>query len=472
MSNLRMKIIDANSEWFGTPIARLMDNAGRAVAKEANALGDSFVVVCGPGNNGGDGFSAARYLKSKPQIFYLREPEGDEAYENFLRAKNYRPILLTGGTLVQLKKALGSCDVAIDAIFGTGIEGGIREPARSAILAINASKAKVVSIDVPSGVNPDSGKSSDASVDADLTVALHAVKQGVKKSKSSGKIKLADIGIPKKAETHVGRGDFRYCYPKRADNAHKGQAGRVLVLGGSENYVGAPYFAATAALKAGCDLSYVFSPALIAYKISTISPDLIVYSANSQDNLEKADVKKIPAEYDVACIGNGLGLSDDSLSFASAFIRKNKKPIVIDADALSALSEIDTLGKNVVLTPHAGEFKKIFSKEATEKNLKKISEKYEFTILLKGPVDLIAQQGKLIYNDSGNSYMSKGGSGDILAGLCAGLLAQGVEPGYSAALAALLNGVAGDLAYVKKSIAMTASDILDEVGTAAQILLS
>ena len=469
----QMCVLDANSAWFGVPVSQLMESAGRAVAAEANKLGESFVVVCGPGNNGGDGFACARYLKSKPRVFYFWPPHGAEASENFAKARNYHPIQITDRNNYDFARALAMSDVVIDAIFGTGAEGKIHEPVRGIIEAINSSGKKIVSIDVPSGMDPDTGKVEDIAVKPAVTVSLHAMKKGLAKSRSAGHVIVADIGIPPEAATHTGKGDFKYGYPKRKENAHKGDAGSVLVVGGSKEYTGAPYFAAMAALRAGCDLSYVAAPEEAAERIATLGPDLIVYPLDSEYYVQKSDVKDILTKrYDVLLIGNGLSDNKGGIEAAREIILKSKKPAVIDGDGLKAARQVlPRLGRNVILTPHGGEFRMLFGIEPNEKNLRKAARKLKCVILLKGHVDMIAQGDKIRYNESGNPYMSKGGTGDVLAGLCAGYLAQGAEPFDAACFAALVNGVAGDIAYSEESVALTASDVLARIGMAEKMLL-
>lgn len=467
-----MRIMDANSEWFGVPVSELMENAGRGIAAEANKLGKSFVVICGPGNNGGDGFAAARYLKSKPKVFYFWTPKSNEAYDNFLKAKNYRPTQIKEDNLADLEKAIKESDVVVDAIFGTGIKDKLREPVRSVVEMINKFGKKVLTIDVPSGMDPDTGRINDLAVKADVTVFMHAPKKGLPKIKI-GRTAVVDIGIHPKSFTHIGKGDFKFGYPKRKENARKGRAGKVMVVGGSENYTGAPYFTAMAALKSGCDLAYVAAPEEAAERIATLGPDLIVYPLEDETILSKRDAGKVLSrKFDVLCIGNGLGRDSESLEAAKIIVSKCKKPVVVDGDGLRAIKPIlSKLKKSVILTPHGGEFKELFKLLPNERNLKKVAKKYKCVILLKGATDIIAQGNKVKYNDSGNPYMSKGGTGDVLAGLCAGFMAQGLEPFQAACFAALVNGVAGDLAYTEESIGLTASDVLSHVGMAERILL-
>ncbi|MBN2518819.1 MAG: NAD(P)H-hydrate dehydratase [Candidatus Altiarchaeota archaeon] len=475
-----MRILDANSEWFGVTVKELMENAGGGVADIANRMGDSFVIICGPGNNGGDGFAAARHLKSKPRIFYLKRPRSEEALLNFEKARNYNPVLVTQKNLDELKAALEQCDVVIDAIFGTGITGRIREPARSVIRLVNDSKRKVIAIDIATGIDPDTGRISDIAVKADVTVALHRVKTGsLKNKKISGKIELVDIGIPEKAETHVGRGDVKFNLPFRERDAHKGQAGKVLVVGGSERYTGAPYFAAMAALKAGCDLSYFTGPACAADRIAVMAPDVIVYPLGSERHLAKGDVKEVlKRDCDVIVVGNGLGAEKETVEAVLDLVKKAKKPLVIDGDGLKAVSQVlKGLKENVVLTPHSGEFKTIFGSQPPRdlekriESIKRACKKTKAVVLLKGSVDIICQKGSVKLNETGNPFMAKGGTGDVLAGLCAGFIAQGVEPLKATYMAAFVNGLAGNVAYSEKSISMLASDVLGQISSVMKFLV-
>jgi NAD(P)H-hydrate epimerase len=204
-----------------------------------------------------------------------------------------------------------------------------------------------------------------------------------------------------------------------------------------------------------------------------MAPDAITYPLKSESRLSKRDVKDVlKKKFEVLCIGNGLGDDPESLESAMSIISKSRKPVVVDGDGLKAIKPIlSKLGKRVVLTPHGGEFKQLFGLLPNERNLKKVSKKYKCLVLLKGKTDLIAQGSRLKYNESGNPYMSKGGTGDVLAGLCAGFLAQGLDAFHSACFAALVNGVAGDLAYSEQSIGLTASDVLSSVGLAEKVLL-
>ena len=473
-----MLVMDANSGWWGVPAADLMENAGKGVAAVADDMGDSFVIVCGPGNNGGDGFAAARHLKSKPKIIYFRYPKSEDSKANFEKAKNYWPIQVSEGNMQALKTALDEADVVIDAIFGTGVTGRIREPYREAIALINKSKKKVLSVDIPSGMDPDTGETHDIGINASVTVALHRVKAGTKKNKKmAGKIEVVDIGMPKEAETHVGPGDVRFRLPKREKAAHKGESGKVLIIGGSGNYIGAPYFAGMAALRAGCDLVYVAAPSYAAEKIAGMAPDLITIPLDSEKHLSVKDLKALgKIDFDVACIGNGLGAEKASLDAVKSFVSKTKKPVVIDGDGLKAVSP-GRLAENIVITPHGGEFKLLFNKKPSDEVEKRIdaakaaAKKTKATILLKGRTDIIASRSRLKLNETGNKHMSKGGTGDVLAGLCAGLMAQGVEPFDAAGMAAFVNGLAGEQAYALHSISMTASDVLDSIGDVFGFLL-
>jgi ADP-dependent NAD(P)H-hydrate dehydratase / NAD(P)H-hydrate epimerase len=479
-----MCIADANSEWFDVPAIRLMENAGRGVAELANKMGNSFVVICGPGNNGGDGFACARYLKSKPKIFFFSKPKSEESITNLEKAGNYKPLQL-GDDLSALEKAIDKCDVIIDALFGTGVSGKIREPYRSVIELMNSAThqgKKTLSIDIPSGMDPDTGDFSDICVNATATATLHLPKQGLNKAKgkkTAGKITVIDIGIPPKVETYIGIGDVRFRYPRRDKDTHKGQSGRVLVIGGNTNYSGAPYFALMAAMRAGCDLIYSAAPAGASIRIASMAPEVISLPLMSKDFIKKSDARTVLVhKVDVICIGNGLGERRESIDAATSIIKSAKKPIVIDGDALKAVKPLlSKLSADTILPPHAGEFKEIFGVALPNELPKRVeavikaASKTKATLLVKGHVDIIAQGSRLKLNETGNPYMSKGGTGDILAGFCAGLMAQGMRSFDAACVAAFVVGMAGELAYISESASFMPRDVLDNLGDAMSVCI-
>ncbi|MBI5254010.1 MAG: NAD(P)H-hydrate dehydratase [Euryarchaeota archaeon] len=454
-----MRILDINSEYFGVPRSTLMENAGKqvfeALRKRFKLRNKKIAVFCGTGNNGGDGFVAARHLTgegAKVDVILL----GSEAREKFELIKKNKKIKV-------LKETKDNYDIIIDAILGTGIEGELREPAASAVERINKSEAFKVSVDVPTGIG------STHCVNADLVVTFHAMKKGLEKFD----IVVADIGIPKEAESCVGPGDLAVNL-KRDKESRKGDNGKVLVVGGGDLYYGAPVLSAFGVLNSGADLVYLAVPEANYEVTRTFSPDFIVrkYPGGFLSSRGVDTILEIAKNCDCAVIGPGLGLRSETKSAVLEVLKKIKIPVVIDADALKAIAEGRELLKklNAVLTPHAGEFKILTGEdlsndfEERKKVILRQAKKLNAAILLKAPVDIIASQdGRMKLNATGNAGMTVGGTGDVLAGIVASFMAQRLEPFTAACCAAFVNGAAGDELYKSRGYCFTASDIAGEL---------
>lgn len=460
-----VRVLDSNSSYLGVRTITLMENAGAAVAKHVLAAlkpESRVAVVCGKGNNGGDGFVAARYISnSMTTDVFLAEPEqevtSDVARVNLDRIKDrIRPI-----SAFDPKQY----DIIVDALLGVGLQGRPREPYAGIIKRMNESKRKIVSIDVPSGWP------SDLRVKPTLTVTLHAPKLGMDQ-RNSGKIVVEDIGMPTDAETYCGPGDFALL-PRRSKTAHKGDAGRVLVIGGGP-YTGAPAFAGMAAMRSGVDLVFVATPEPAALPVSIYSPNLIVKPLEGEvlSGEHVADLVKFAEGCDVVAIGPGLGDAEETMAAVQEIVSKCRKPLVIDADAIAACGRKPKIlkGKVGVITPHAGEFKKLTGKTLPEENLdkriamvKEAASRLSMTILLKGPVDIISDGRFVKLNRVHNDAMTVGGTGDVLMGLVSGLMAQKATPFAAARMGAFTNGLAGNLAYEEKSYGLLSTDIIEKI---------
>jgi len=365
-------------------------------------------------------------------------------------------------------------DIIIDAILGTGTKGGLREPVSSAVNIINSSGAIVVAVDIPTGLNVHNGKVVQNAVKADFTVTFHKENTELKKAEIEylGKVYVCDIGIPKDAELFTGPGDILRIN-KREKSSHKGQNGRVLVLGGSYDYSGAPALAALSSLRSGADLSIVACPSSVVSSIRSYSPDLIVkgLSKNYINFDDTSKILELTEDADVMVIGCGIGRQEETGLALDEMIEKIQLPLVIDADALKIL-DLDLIRKyknQIVITPHKAEFKDFFGIDVPEKLSQKIdvvlevSRENGFTILLKGVVDIISNGDLVKLNSTGNSGMTVGGTGDLLAGLVGGLVAQGHEVFEAAYLGSFINGTAGDLAKEDLGYNFIASDILKQI---------
>ncbi|MCZ7392284.1 MAG: NAD(P)H-hydrate dehydratase [Candidatus Methanoperedens sp.] len=475
ITSSRMAAIDANCEYLGIKRLQLMENAGAAVANAVKQRISSgkVVVMAGKGNNGGDAFVSARHLSNYDVAVILiggkEELKTPEALHNWntLEKTSIPLIQVTDSTAYDIAM-IKNADVIIDGIFGTGIKGKIHEPESTAIDIINDSDAFVISVDVPSGFDPDGGE-FEKSVHADLTLTFHKMKAGMvspEARKYTGEIQVVDIGIPKEAEFFVGPGDIKP-FLKRPATIHKGDAGRVLVIGGGA-YSGAPALAALGALRAGADITTVAAPRNIADIIASFSPNLIV-RALSGDRLVEEDIPAISElvkKHDVVVMGMGLGASEETLAAVEKIVPLCKKA-VIDADALQP-QLLPLLHRNIIVTPHAGEMKRLSGVEVPKDEKEKLdfirnfARNNEVTVLLKGAVDTISDGVEVRANRTGNAGMTVGGTGDVLAGLSGALFAK--HEAFEAACAgAFINGAAGDLAFVEFGYGLLATDVIDYI---------
>lgn len=460
-----VRVLDINSAYLGIPTLKLMENAGNAIAsnlmKEFRKA-SSVAILCGRGNNGGDGYVAARLLSAQglDVAVFLAEPEQEISTE--IARVNFEKVRNLSRPASEFKS--NDWDVIIDALLGVGVKGKIREPYRSLIKKLNQSRKPVVSVDVPSGW-PE-----EPSVRAKLTITFYAPKLGMEKARC-GKLVIADIGIPAEAETHVGPGEFVY-YPKPEQNSHKGDNGRVLVIGGGP-FTGAPALAGMGAMYAGADLAHVAVPKPVATPVSCYSPNLIVHPL-SDDVLVPQDINQIRPLWrkaEAMVIGPGLGDDKRSLQAASELIRQCPVPMVIDADALDAVRKNPSIikGKNAVLTPHRGEFERMTAMRLSEDIDKRCTQvmqaarKLNAVIIVKGRIDLISDGNVVTKNTTGNEAMTVGGTGDVLSGICGCLLSKGMDPFHAARLSVFMNGAAGDLAFQEKGYGLLATDVAEKI---------
>lgn len=475
ISSSRMAAIDANCEYLGLKCLQLMENAGAAVAHAVKKRRTSgrVVILAGTGNNGGDALVAARHLGGYDTTAVLigrkEEIKTHEARHNWdiLEKTSIHLFQVTDSTAFD-PPLIKNADIIIDGIFGTGIQGKIRQPASKAIDIINESDAFVISVDVPSGFDPDGGE-FEKSVQADLTLTFHKMKVGMLSHRAreyTGEIEVADIGIPAAAEFFIGPGDIKP-FLKRPPESHKGDAGRVLVIGGGP-YSGAPALSALGALRAGADIATVAAPKNVSDIIASFSPNLIVRPL-SGDKLLEEDVPAISdliKKHDVVVLGMGLGNEEGTQRAIRKIVPLCKKA-VIDADALMP-GLLPVKNKNLIITPHAGEMKRLSGMDVPEDENEKVDFISKFardnniTVLLKGAVDIISDGVEVHANSTGNAGMTVGGTGDVLAGLTGALFAK--HDALSAACAgAFINGAAGDLAFAEFGYGLLATDVIDYI---------
>ncbi len=467
-----MRRVDANCSDLGLLPLQLMENAGASVARAIRArfpecTETRIAVLAGTGNNGGDGFVAARHLLDyAPEILLLgraRDIATEESRRNWQILRNLRADLMEIRDSSELSGLELDADIVIDAMLGTGVRGSVREPVASAIDLINASSAFVLSIDVPSGFNPDN---FEKAVHADLTITNHRMKEGLSsRPEITGEIEVADIGIPTRATLIVGTGDLP---PARDARSHKGDNGKVLVIGGGA-FTGAPALAALAALRAGADWVTVAAPRSVAGAIAGFSPDLIVHSL-SGTYLARDDIDTVNAlvrKHDVTVIGMGLGRETETAEAVSEIIRSNPDArFVIDADALHALAmPVQAGGTPPIITPHAGEFRMlggVVSADLDERceQVMDFSARNRVVTLLKGDIDVISDGSAVRINQTGNPGMTVGGTGDVLAGAVGAIFAK-TDAIAAASAGALIVGTAGDLACVEYGYGLLATDVIE-----------
>ena len=486
------RILDKNAMALGVKPELMMERAGKAVAdavlKHMKGRGKTVAIVCGTGNNGGDGFVAARHLAKEADVkvvlvrseLYIISAtmntgrvQGGAFDVEFMKVKNDVHDPCSKANFNRLKGLVpvyawedydGECDILVDALLGVGSVGEVREPYLGCIKDLNAHRKPTLSVDVPSGLG------TQMAIKPTVTVTFHDLKDGMTQA-NSGKIIVVDIGIPPEAG-RIGPGDLQVLYPRPAKGSRKGQNGRVLVVGGGP-YAGAPALAALAALRVGADLSVIAAPESVSGTIAAYSPNLIVKPLRGAA-LRPSNVKEcldLTNDADAVLVGPGAGRSEETLEALAEFIADCDKPMVVDADGLHAIGKKHGIlsGKKGILTPHAGEFAVLAGKappaeqETRGKAIARLSKSTGFAILQKGAVDAISDGAVVKFNHTGNDGMTVGGTGDVLAGLCAGLLAKGAGPFEAARVAAFLNGSAGDLAFTEKSYGLVATDVLENV---------
>jgi len=493
ISSKEIKVLDKNSEYFGTATSQLMENAGKGVAdfviKNLISIGKNIIIFCGTGNNGGDGFVAARYLaeRCKVSVFLTgREVKTDIAKDNFDKLKELDVEIYLIDHLNEIDNLLAENDIVVDSMLGIGLSGDLREPFLTIVNKITSKKDKtIISVDIATGLG------TNLAVKPDYTITFHDVKEGMNKN-NSGDIHIVDIGIPKEAVTNIGPGELSVYYPRPKKQSHKGDNGKVLIVGGGP-YIGAPALVGLAALRTGADLAYIVTPKRaakaitsfsqlikpkrLAKSIAVYSPNLIVKELHHDDMLVQKDIDLIDTfikKIDAMVIGPGLGSEPTTKHVIEKIILncvKHKKSMVIDADAIQVVGKKPEIIQHsqTVITPHAGEFQNLtrikLSNDLDErkKYVKKWAKKLGVTILLKGPTDIISNGTTTKLNDIHNPAMTVGGTGDVLAGIVGALLSKNAESFNAARAGAFINGVAGNNAFKKQSYGLIATDIIEEI---------
>ncbi|HOT93619.1 MAG TPA: NAD(P)H-hydrate dehydratase [Methanoregulaceae archaeon] len=434
----RMQAVDANAIALGLSSLQMMETAGAALARAALEEAPARVLVfAGAGNNGGDGLVAARHLAGEVEVEVVSvagRATPANADQAALLARAGVPVRVVGcaAEAAALGPELGNADLVIDALLGIGAVPPLREPVATLVGLVNISSARVIAADVPT-----------PGCRADRVLAFH-------RPKTDG-AETVPIGIPLEAEICAGPGDLLALARRRRD-AHKGDGGRVLVVGGGP-YQGAPYLAGLAALRAGADVVLVATPAPLPY------PDVITIPVEGGPGWE-SHLDRLAAEAeraDAVVMGNGLGPGSAGIA---ARLAPSCRRAVVDADALRPPLPV---APETVYTPHAGEFARVFGPLPAEgladraRAVRRAAR--DGVVLLKGPVDIVSDGERVRFNRTGTPAMTVGGTGDVLAGVVGALLCR-LSPFEAAVAGAYATGVAGEQAARGRTAGLLASDML------------
>jgi len=470
------RVLDRNAEALGVSTAQLMESAGRALAEHcapvAGAAG--VLVLAGPGNNGGDGLVAARHLAALRVPVEVMTPVSPGGWRTDLARAAFGALppqvpVRFEATPQQVEAAMAKGPVVLDALLGAGLSGELREPYAGFVRALARTKARVVAVDVPTGFGTATTYAPRE------TVTLHDVKEGMTEA-NSGRIRVVDIGIPRDASRYTGPGEYAL-YPQGKWDQHKGEGGVVLVIGGGP-YTGAPAVCGMAALRAGADLAIVLTPQRAWQVVASYSPNLVVRPMNGDDlNFDdpanRVTLNTWLKKADSVVVGPGLGLfgqTQKAVHHALERAAREGMPVVVDADALTAIAERkDLVTARTVLTPHAREFRTLTGRDlpgdddGREKAALSAAQEFGGAWLVKGPVDAVSDGERVKLNATGHPAMSVGGTGDALSGVVGALLAKGMTPFDAARVGARLVGEAGERAAARKSWGLLATDVVEAI---------
>ena len=506
-----MRALDrAAEEEIGIPGIVLMENAGRAVADTAEKMLGScchkkIVIFAGKGNNGGDGSGAGRWLHNRGAEVTLvlagaaedlSGSAADELQYYIACGAPFLEVTDAGDNLrfVEIENLIQQADLIIDGLLGTGFSGKMRPLFTRLCGSINKIKEKnpacrILAVDIPTGVNGDTGETDKNAVRADATVTMALPKLGLylyPGAEHVGRLQVADIGMPASLLKEAGRNlqlitkeQVSAMLPDRPKNAHKGSVGRVAVAAGSYGYTGAAALCSFAAVKSGAGLVTLLTPEnvreILAVKLTEVMVKGLPCSETAKLPLqEDAEALEIISDTldkaDVLAIGPGFGVSEETGDLIRDILVTANIPCVIDADALTALKDHTELLSHMlavkILTPHPGEMARITGIRLAEieKNRVEIArlyaEKWQAVIVLKGVPTVVAlPDGMVFLNTAGTPAMATGGSGDVLTGLIAALLGQGLTAEEAAVAGVYLHGLAGEMA-AKGGVGMAASELL------------
>ena len=508
----QMREVDRlSTQRFGIPSLQLMENAGARVVEYLAANFPALdrrriVVVCGKGNNGGDGFVVARLLGergARPVAILCGDPaamRGDAAvnHERYVKSGGALFVALDAKEWVAARNQLDHAGIIVDAIFGTGFRGPVEGWLADAIASINAQRgrAAIVAVDIPSGVSADTGEVSGPAIEADATVTFTAPKMGQVLAPASGKVGrliVAAIGSPRElieecSDSRVRwleTGEFASLRFRRRADSNKGNFGHALIVAGSLGKTGAAVMAGWAALRAGAGLVTVATPDVCVPVVAAHVPEMMTEPLAASEagtislrSLEYNYFSNLLRGKSVLAIGPGLTTHAETQQFVRAVVKDSAVPLVVDADALNAYAGrgaelAEYSAANIAITPHPGEMARLVNSPVADVQrdrlnvAQKAAADWKTTVVLKGYQTVIAApDGRAWINSTGNPGMAKAGSGDVLTGMLAGILAQHGHTDWNLAtcLGVYLHGLAGDIAAEKfGETSLMATDLIHAI---------
>lgn len=490
----QMSIAERSSEAYGVSLSELMDNAALCLSEEITKIAyksnhKNVLILAGSGNNGGDGLVCANTLLSNSLnvkiIMTQGNPKTELAKAAFKKLDNKAELI----SITDAETQINSSDIIVDAVFGTGFHGNLPDEIQSLFNMVNQSNSVKIACDLPSGVNAKNGLVSPGTVKCDYTVCFHGLKLGLLLSPAKeycGEVFLRDIKIPESAEKSfefeiqkLDKPLVKKLLPPRPDNAHKGTFGKLLCICGCSDYRGAAAISATAALRTGVGLVNLCSVEDVISSLSSSIYECTYTKLNSDksglisyDNIDK--IISLSKNSNAILLGCGLGKNTNTIRLVKEIIERAEIPIIIDADGINCLCENINVLKNtkakIILTPHPAEFSRLLGISVSDflENrfdlVKQFSDEYNVTVLSKSIQSIaVSHNCRNVYlSETGNSALSKGGSGDLLAGIIASLIAQGTKPISACSIGQFILGLSAEIlseGMSKRSV--IARDILD-----------
>lgn len=499
----QMRAAEKNNAQLGIGEQQLMQNAGNAafeVIKEnlgERLINTKCVILCGNGNNGGDGFVVANSLfmtANKVTVILLNSiPKTLDAQINYEKCKeNNIEIIDADFDLQKTYNAISEAGLIVDAVFGIGFHGSLPQKIAEIFDFANEKNALKIALDIPSGANANTGEADKSTFLADITVTFAAAKIGhiTRPAKNfCGKLVVANIGIHESSFDNIGTvassitiNQIPSILPDRPDDAHKGTFGKMLIIAGSKNMSGAAALSTLSALRSGVGLCTLASTQTVIDRVasSIYEPIYITLPENDDGNISKearAVLREKLAKFDTICFGCGMGNTDDTREILAFILQNAKNTVIIDADGINALSSCINLCKDteakIILTPHFGEMARLTGKAIEEiaKDRIEIAQNFakenQLMLVLKGANTVIASpKGEIYINSTGNCGLSRGGSGDVLTGIIGSLSAQGLTPLAACLAGVFIHGYAADFVASKTSKqGMLPSDLIAALPT-------